>query len=121
MVAPIEDVEWITQKIRYNRPNINSPRPQDSDGVSAFRGRVGPEDAYRLVVKSGRPTENDGVRYTQAGTLREAGFEVNPSPNIRNPLHVSISRQDTWGEREARRFVSCFTETDWYEEEEDQS
>lgn len=113
------DDEWIAQRISRNRPDIDSPRPQDADGVSGFRGRISPEEARRRVVKGGSPGPNDGVRYAPVGALRAAGFEVNATPNNRNRLHVSIVCLGDWDQAAAAAFVSCFSEILWFEGEEE--
>lgn len=111
------DEEWVSQKLSHSRPDIDSPRPQDFGGVSVILGRLDVESVYRLVVKAGKAASDDGVRYARVGELRAAGFEVVRAPTNRNPAHLRVERESVWSHGAAVAFVSCFSETVWFDQE----
>jgi hypothetical protein len=120
-VSPLEpeeldDGEWLTQRIARGRdapPEIDRPRPQDRDGVSASRGRKTPAEMYHVVRKGGHCGPDDGVRHARVGALRDAGFKVRHSPNQRNPDHVTISYPGDWDDYVALLFKQCFAVRRW--------
>ena len=122
IVEEIRDQEEVTQRVCRGRdavPEINAPRPRDMGRVSVIRGRVTPSEAYDVVRKGGTPGPDDGARYTTVAALRRAGFVVTHSPNPRNPDHVSVSYPGDWGSDVALLFKSCFAETLWKGDAED--
>lgn len=114
----LDDDDWVSQKVSKNRPDIDSPRPQDRGGVSVSLGQMDAGSMYRLVVKAGQPSSDDGVRYAQVCDLRAAGFDVLKKPNNRNPDHARVECQSDWDHAAAVAFVSCFSKPTWFEEPE---
>lgn len=86
----------------------NGPRVKDRGRVSLILGLVTPEEAFRIVRKTAAaPTTDDGVRYTTAEQLRDAGFVVEHAPNNRNPDHVTVSYPGEWDSAVALLFSEC--------------
>ena len=118
-----DDLE-LTQYGNRNRPVggppfRREPRDRDRGAISMTRGRVGPAEAHRVVgLQSPRP--GDGVRVTTVGTLRAAGFAVDPRPTQANPNHVVVSLVGgtDWAKQHADLFDECFTEgSSWLDQE----
>ncbi|GAB3667143.1 hypothetical protein GCM10027596_35820 [Nocardioides korecus] len=113
----IQDDEVLTQYVFNEADPPNAPRPQDADGLSMLRGKRTTLAAAKFVrVRVRFPSDGDAVRWVTAGALRGAGFEVTATPTRRNPLHVSVSREASWGENECSEFDGTFEpDTDTYE------
>lgn len=117
----IKNREYISQRV-YRRQGqvvlLNRPRPQDVGRLSAIVGKVTPAVAYELVRGLSRrriaPSGVDGVRYSTAGRLRQAGFEVCNTPSLRNPDHVSISWPGSWDAHVCQKFAECFGPVVWH-------
>lgn len=103
----IGDDEYVTQYVFNDEPR-NVPRPQDSDGLSALRGRHDVGQAAAFVRSKGLVYEGDDVRHAQVGELRAAGFVVEHTPTRRIAIHVSISRAAQWSHSDAMQFEQCF-------------
>jgi hypothetical protein len=86
------------------------PRWSKEDALSLIRGRLSGEEASR-VVRRGRllGEGRDLARYTSAGTLRRAGFEVLHTPTRLNPDHVSVRFKDDWDEEVCDAFDDAFS------------
>lgn len=86
------------------------PGDDDEDGMSCFVGRLSVEEAIGIMTLGGRlPTNQDAVRYTKAGLLSAAGFEVIHTPH---PVaeHVSVRRPAMWDDIAADAFNRSFVE-----------
>jgi hypothetical protein len=84
--------------------------------MSLYRGRgTIAEVTFRVCGRE--PTRRDGVRYTTAGRLREAGFFPKPKPNAAFPEHVSVYLLDEereWTHHDGEGFDACFGEPIWW-------
>ena len=88
------------------RPFRCNPRGKDLGGISAFQGLTDFPQLVQAVSPGPRRavTADDGLRYTQAKTLTEAGFVVVAAPTKRNARHVRIEYPGEWTAQVARRF-----------------
>lgn len=83
--------------------------------MSLIIGRQSKMACALLVTKAAPPWAM--ARYTTAGALRAAGFQVVHSPTRGNPLHVSVFPPTgphgpaEWDDSMAMRFDKCFTES----------
>lgn len=82
----------------------------DTTGLSMTRGLQAAADLAKIVC--GRsPRESDLVRYTLAGTLRQAGFVVTHDPKINNPDHVLVTipgNSQPWNDEWIEKFEASF-------------
>lgn len=83
-------------------------RPMEGyDSLSALRGKVGLEEATKVVAK--RPLiPGDGIRIASVEILLNSGFVVRPTPTLLNPLHVSIEYSGNWDETICMALDQCF-------------
>ena len=105
----LEDDEALTQFVFAHYPP--EERPRGPAGLSLLRGALtaNEEAGYvRRYVNSAYV--GDSVRYTTAGRLRAAGFEVVARPSRRIPIHVSVSCDEGWSDQTAVAFNACFDE-----------
>lgn len=80
-------------------------QPERAMSVTAEERSV----AFMTLQVQGRTTRaGDAVRYTTVARLREAGFTVTETPNLKNSAHVSVSWPGEWGADVAEKFDSCF-------------
>ena len=111
----LDDAEILTQYVFQGAVALDIPRPRDMDGLSLLRGRLTTREAARFVRGAKWPSPGDGVRHIQTKTLRAAGFEIRSTPNKRNPLHVSVSREAQWGQAEGALFDGCCSDVKFVE------
>ncbi|MEU8175887.1 hypothetical protein AB0C14_23655 [Microbispora hainanensis] len=121
----IEDEEILTEYGNKDRPVKGRPfkdepvKPQVVNAVSLMRGKLTVDEAVRCFPNSrSRAVSGEGVRYTTAGTLRQASFRVKFTPSQWNPLHVSVENLDSkrpWTDDDRDRFNACFGDPEWKE------
>lgn len=119
----IEDDEALSQYGVDGEPWRVAPREGESD-VSVLLGELPPDEAARRVRK-GRwiPAGTDGVRYTTAGTLRAAGFDVRYTHTKANKLHASVvlPNDGTWDNEQRAQFDNCFGDPQYVASKESES
>jgi hypothetical protein len=112
--TPVSDDEHLTQYgCTTSDPVFRShPRPEvDGLDISLIRGMLTVEAATMIVRRRGYViTGADVVRHTTAGTLRDAGFVVEHTPNRKNPAHVSVRWPGDWTDEVSKDFADCFEE-----------
>jgi hypothetical protein len=113
--TPIEIQDWddltqfVTRELQRDRPK------RGQADQSMLFGRLTIAEAVALVARRG-VLPGDGVRFTIARCLREAGFVVTSTPSKAIPQHVSVTRAEEWDDEAAKRFTECLTEPEWEEE-----
>ena len=87
-------------------------RPRSSEAaISVLAGTLS-VDQITLIVQRRDARRGDRSRSTSAGTMREAGFDVEATPSQRIRIHVSVSFSSDWTDAVALRFDDCFEVTD---------
>lgn len=102
------------------RPFKDEPaKPQLANAISLMRGKLTVDEAVGYFPNRRAPASaGEGVRYTTAGTLRDASFRVKFTPNGWNPVHVSVENLDSkrpWTDDDRDRFNACFGDPEWKE------
>lgn len=87
----------------WNRPKSGQ------DELSLLAGRY-PLSAATILIARRDLDSGDAVRYAEVSCLLEAGFEVERTPNHRNPDHVSVKFNGLWDDTAGESFDSCFGE-----------
>ncbi|MGH3441852.1 MAG: hypothetical protein ACRDUY_07390 [Nitriliruptorales bacterium] len=90
----------------WNRPR-SSRQEQDVSLMTADDLTLA--EAVRLVNPRRDVHDNDGLRFTTAGQLRERGFTVRGTPSRQNPRHVSVFYEcGSWRDEVAEQFDAAF-------------
>jgi hypothetical protein len=100
------------------RPTFHSRRKEGQPGLSILRGKKSPAEAAAVVRgRSGIMPSRDRARYTTAGKLRKAGFEVIHTPTRLMWGHCSVvllgsggalDEETEWSDEVSSRFNGCF-------------
>lgn len=122
MFDDLQDDEELTQygnrEVPPGEPFRKVPRPGRESAISLIAGHRSVDEAARIVSHGRRgATVGDGVRYTTAGALREAGIKPVRTPTRLNPDHVSAtwSDDDVWTKEISDQFDESWTEPEWKE------
>lgn len=115
--APLEDETELTQFGESGSGFRNRLREGLGEAeMSLLLGRQTERAAALLITRDAQTPA--AVRYTSAGALRNAGFEVVHSPTRGNPLHISVFPPPgprgpvQWNDTLAATFDRCFTSSD---------
>jgi hypothetical protein len=103
-----ELTQFVTKDLLRDRPH------SEEQELSMLLGMLSPMAAVTCIIrKRSSVVPTDGVRYTTAGALRSAGFEVASTPEKGNPLHVSVRCPQDWDDDVAQVFSSCLGAPIW--------
>jgi hypothetical protein len=100
--------EELTQYGTVTEPFRTRPRPGIENAVSLLAGGFSPLEAGDRVRRQALNDGTDAARYTTAGALRAAGFDVTHTPTKRNADHVSVEFVGEWDDKASVRFDACF-------------
>lgn len=86
---------------------------RDEEYMSLVAGRMSLAEIVPLVNRGDTAGGADAVRYTVAGELRKAGFEIKYKKSRTIPSHVAVRWPGEWDGDVLSRFDQSFREYEW--------